>query len=311
MSTASTRTAIEEGTILRVGDDGCIAVADRTGTAEAIVGDLADYESIFGSTDDSLKKGTGPWYVPIFQIGPTMRATETKHVQLEAFTVCTPASRDVAAAKKAAAEAAAAVEAAANGRGRRSRAKRTVELIDVIGVRNDCGVKESYPHAPVPILNLIDRVRAANAGLIDAIRSSGIDGAADIADGLFRAVAFQVHYGPAWSKDKDPDLGTHRDNEAGLLAAVLTISEGRTVTVGRPPTKELAGLTAGHFYAMTAASLDHGHQWPELLSCDDSSLSVVMRVHLPAEKKATVKSWDLNQTSRALAGLLEEHGICI
>jgi len=48
----------------------------------------------------------------------------------------------------------------------------------------------------------------------------------------------------------------------GLLAAVLTIRKGRTVSVGRPPTKELGGLTAGYFYAITAAGLDHGTSTP-------------------------------------------------
>ena len=62
---------------------------------------------------------------------------------------------------------------------------------------------------------------------------------------------------------------------------------------------------------MTAASLDHGHQYPETLSREDASISVVMRVLLPEEKKATVMSWNLDETSKALAGLLEEHGIRI
>ena len=309
-ATAIARIAIAEGKTLKT-SAACITVAARTEEAKALAAGLADFEHIFGSTEHTLKKDAGSWFVPHFQVGPTMKASETKHTQLESFTVCMASSRDIAAAKAAAVEAASAAEAAASGRGRRSRARQTIDLVDVVGIRDKGGTKESYPHAPVPILDLVDRLRSANAGLINGIRSSGMDGADIIADGLFRAVAFQVHYGPSWAKEKSPDLGTHLDNESGLLVAVLTIQKGRSVTVGMPPTKELASLTTGHLYAMTAASLDHGHQYPETLSREDASISVVMRVLLPEEKKATVMSWNLDETSKALAGLLEEHGIRI
>ena len=69
------------------------------------------------------------------------------------FTVC--GSCDIAAAK------AAAVEAAAAGCGwQRPRSQGGHDLVDVVGIRDKGGTKESYPHAPVPILDLVDRLRS-------------------------------------------------------------------------------------------------------------------------------------------------------